>query len=142
MFQRISFASLALLAMALTGCGTDNNQPVVGTYGYVQNGGINGHNICPGQVVQDWENLVAIPCSTATGPGSYCGQGIQMMIQRDGAFIQGPGCGIPTASTRWCPGDNWRGQAYFDININVLQALLTRFGGPGSYPLNNGGFTN
>jgi hypothetical protein len=134
--NRIFFSLLALTLLASCG-GNDDNQAVATPYAYTQGGyGYDGHRMCTQRVLRDWERLVAMPCSRARGPGDqWCAQGIHAFMHNpaNASEIQGPGCGVPTASTRWCPGDGWRKQAYYDINVNMLQAYLTQFGGPGSW---------
>ena len=100
-----------------------------------------GGNICPSQVALDWNSLVAAPCNNSSGPGdTYCGRGVEAFIARDQAFVQGPGCALATGQTQWCPGNNWRGQQYFQVNMPILQSILTQNGGPGSYPVGGQGY--
>ena len=41
-----------------------------------------------------------------------------------------------SAQAGWCPQGMGQ-QAYFDINMPILQSLTTQFGGPGSFPANH-----
>ena len=130
--------SALFLATILTACGNGNNndQPVVGTYGYNQNG-YAGQSTCPQQVAIDWNQLVASRCNNGTGPGNQvCARGVEAFIARDQAYLQGPGCTMATAQLHWCPGENWRSQNTFEVNMGILQSILTQNGGPGSYPVN------
>jgi hypothetical protein len=134
----IAFLSAALLA----GCGNGNNdQPVVGTYGY--NGvAPGGHPMCSGRLIQEYENFLVPICSQASGPGSTCGQAIDQFRFENAQELRTPGCSIPTSRVHWCPGDNWRAQPSIDLNDAVLASWATRFGGPPSFPVNGGGFPN
>lgn len=138
-----NFALVFCVALLATACGSGNdNAPVTtGVYSQGAYGGAGpaSGGYCPPQVTQDWNQLVAAPCSGANGPGStYCARGIEEMIARDQAYLQGPGCTIYTNQVRWCPGDNWRSQQGFQVNMPILQSLLTQYGGPSSVPVNGG----
>jgi hypothetical protein len=130
----IAFASLALQA-----CGNGNETPAVTSYGYGQNGyGYNQNGLCPPSVARDWNNFVAAPCNQSQEFGGACARGVEFFIQRDQAFLQGPGCTLVTNQLRWCPGD-MNGAQTFQVNIPVLQSILTQRGGPGSFPVGGGG---
>lgn len=131
--------SVLFFATILTACGNSNNQPVANTYGYNQNGYASQGGLCPQQVALDWNQLVAARCNNGTGPGNtVCARGVEAFMQRDQAYVQGVGCSIVTAQTQWGPGADWRGQQSFQINMPILQSILTQNGGPSSFSLQPG----
>jgi hypothetical protein len=132
--------SVLFLATLLTACGngSGNDQPAVNSYGYGQNSIASQGDFCPQQVAFDWNNLIAGPCNNGlVGPGnSVCSRGVEAFIQRNQVYVQGSGCALATAQTQWCPGYNWRAQQTFQVNMPILQSILTQNGGPSSFPVN------
>jgi len=127
------------LASLLTACGNGNNdQAVVGTYGYGQNG-YSTPGSCPASTALDWNALIASRCGNRNGQAinDGCSQGVAIFRQRNAAAIQGPGCAVATTQMQWCPGNNGQGQSSFQINEGVLNAISTQ-NGPGSWPANGG----
>ncbi|MGZ3703443.1 MAG: hypothetical protein ACXWSD_16875 [Bdellovibrionota bacterium] len=140
MSKKLSIASILFLTSLLAACGNGNNdQPVVGTYAY---NGVSYGGQCSPQVALDWNRLVASRCNNGfQGPGNHeCSSGVEEFIARDQGALQGPGCALVTAQTQWCPGENWRSQQTFQVNMPILQSILTQNGGPSSFPVNGGGF--
>lgn len=127
--------TLVIATTLLAGCGNGNNQNTTAYPYTVGGGGINGHPMCPPQVIQHWNSWVAPACNPSTGgPGNgVCNQALMAMMSNDAGYLQGPGCGVPVAQASWCPG-NFGQQAYFDINVEILQGYQTQFGGPASFP--------
>ena len=131
-----------LSAFLFVACGSDNNQPAVATYAYTQNG-VGNNRLCPPQTAEDWNRLVASRCNSPQGEegARWCYWGAREFQQRNSAYIQGPGCAIAVAQTQWCPGDNWRGQQFYQINEPILQSgIFGQYGwaaGP-TWPVNGG----
>ena len=131
---------LASFTLLLTACANGNDSPVANSYGYNQNVYSPVQNgLCPPRVAMDWNNFVAALCNQSQDFGGACARGVELFLQNDQFYLQGPGCALVTDQVAWCPAD-WRGQQSFRVNIPVLQSILTQRGGPEAYPTNGGGF--
>jgi hypothetical protein len=40
-------------------------------------------------------------------------------------------CSIPVSQGRWCPGEGWRNQQYFQINNPIIQSIYDKYGWAG-----------